>query len=40
MIDARTENDVGIQVTHLLVLCHLTDEKLNKTTVNSGNVLV
>ena len=21
------ENDVGIQVTHLLVLCHLTDEK-------------
>ena len=27
------ENDVGIQVTHLLVLCHLTDEKLNKTTV-------
>ena len=33
------ENDVGIQVTHLLVLCHLTDEKLNKTTVNSGNLL-
>ena len=30
------ENDVGIQVTHLLVLCHLTDEKLNKTTVNSA----
>ena len=25
------ENDVGIQVTHLLVLCHLIDEKLNKT---------
>ena len=33
------ENDVGIQVTHLLVLCHLTGEKLNKTTVNSGNLL-
>ena len=33
------ENDVGIQVAHLLVLCHLTDEKLNKTTVNSGNLL-
>ena len=33
------ETDVGIQVTHLLVLCHLTDEKLNKTTVNSGNLL-
>ena len=33
------ENDVGIQVTHLLVLSHLTDEKLNKTTVNSGNLL-
>ena len=33
------ENDVGIQVTHLLVLCHLTDEKLNKTTINSGNLL-
>ena len=32
------ENDVGIQVTHLLVLCHLTNEKLNKTTVNSGNL--
>ena len=33
------ENDVGIQVTHSLVLCHLTGEKLNKTTVNSGNLL-
>ena len=33
------KNDVGIQVTHLLVLCDLTDENLNKTTVNSGNLL-